>query len=205
MGLYYERWPLTEKPNANFLTENARRLAGIGKSHWAARISSIPDGYDYKNIIKGYVAGMHLYELAGLGVFLYGDIGSGKTSIGSIILRNALARGGSILSIRMVDMLDELTARRPVDLTNGSSLINALKKVNYLLVDDLTPEDKIWRTNKIESVLRARNDEKLPTIITSNMPKDDVFNIPWLKSIFFERYLGVKVTGIDWRKKPPTP
>jgi len=204
VGLYYERWPLSDTPDPKFLTDGARRRAGIGKSHWEARVASIPDGFAYKDILKGYIAGMRSYEQAGLGLLLYGHLGSGKTSIGTIVLRNALARGGSILSIRSRDMVDELTSRRPIELENGSTLVNGLKKVNYLLIDDLLPEDKSWRETKIESVLRARNDERLPTIITTNMGQEDLFNIQWFKSLIFERYLGVKVTGIDWRKQPPT-
>jgi DNA replication protein DnaC len=203
VDLFYERWPLSEKPDPRFLTEATRRRAKIGKSHWEARLSAIPDGFDFKQIIKGYIAKMHLHERAGLGLFLYGSVGSGKTSLGSIVLRNALARGGLVLSMRAVDMVDELTSRRPVDLPNGSSLINGLRNVNYLLLDDFVAEDKVWRTNKIESVLRARYDERLPTIITTNMTKDDVFEIPWFKSFLFERFIGVKITGIDWRKNPP--
>lgn len=206
MSEWYIRFPLTGEPDTTVLTDEVRRKARIGLTHWAATLDQVPDELPHKIAIKRYIRHLHdWYEPAGCGLVLYGDTGVGKTALGSIILRNVLARGGYALSIRSSEMVDHLCAN--YDFRFGPEwppLIEMLRGVTCLLLDDFVEEDKDWRLRHVENVLRARYDEKLPTIITTNVNKDDMFAINWLKSLFIERYHGVKVGGLNWRLKPPS-
>lgn len=213
MSIWYQRFRLSElhdteedrKRAGRILTEEARKRALIGRSHWQARLQKIPDNLEFKAKIQGYIDDMPEMESSGHGLILFGPLGSGKTSIGTIILRNALARGARALSIRSTDMIDKLCSKHQHRLPNGAPLIEGLHNVNYLLLDELEPEDKDWRERKLESVLRHRYSEDLPTIITTNMSRKELFAIRWLKSLLSDKakYSGIPIDGINWRAEPP--
>jgi DNA replication protein DnaC len=162
----------------------------------------IPDTMAYKRTLLGYCMGMHLYEPDGHGWILYGKLGSGKTTLGALILKYCLAKGGRVITFRATDMLDRLMSYKEQVAPNGAPLLTALTNVTYLMVDDLQEEDGN-RLRKLETVLRARYDDQFPTVITTNMPKERVFDIPWLRDIIEDRYHGEEIIGIDWRKRPP--
>lgn len=205
MSIWYERFRLTDEPNRDILTDQVRRRAGIGRSHWAARLQKIPDNSPYKKQIKDYIDNLPDNEQAGVSVVLHGPLGSGKTSIGTIILRNALARGARVLSIRASDMVDDLLSKKQRLLDNGAPLREGLTNVNVLLIDDLAIESEAWRRRCLEGILRRRYDDQLPTIITTNMGPKEMTSLPWLTSLFSDKshYMGIEIKGINWRRDPP--
>jgi len=202
-SLFYERLPLSKTAKTKVLTDAVRRRAGIGRAHWKGSLDSIPDSMPYKALIHGYIVGMPQFEQSGFGLVFYGPLGTGKTTLGAIILRNALARGGRCYAIRCGHMVDALCSKERIQLENGAPLLEGLINVNYLLLDDFQRENQPWRERKIEEVLRTRYDEQLPTIITTNMEKDELREIKWMESMFIDSYLSVEIAGINWRKAPP--
>jgi len=206
MSLWYERFRLSDKPDLRILTEEVRKRAWIGRKHWKARLQRIPDNMIYKATIKDYIDNMPDNEAQGKGLLLYGTLGGGKTSVATILLRNALARGARVLSIRFTDMVDYLLEKYQRSLPNGAPLEEGLRNVNYLLIDDMEIDDATWRERKFEAILRHRDAEGLPTIISTNMTKKQIFDNDWLKSLLSnkERYMGVRIDGINWRSDPPS-
>ncbi len=213
MSIWYQRFRLSELRDTRadrdlakrILTEETRKRALIGRSHWQTRLQAIPDTFDFKQSVQDYIDDMPNLEAKGKGLILFGPLGSGKTSIGTIILRNALARGARAISIRSTEMIDKLCSKNQHRLPNGAPLLEGLYNVNYLLLDELEPEDKDWRERKLESVLRHRYSEDLPTIITTNMSRKEMFAIRWLKSLLSDKskYDGIQIDGINWRADPP--
>lgn len=201
-NLYYQRMPLTTDVNPRILTDTVRQRACIGRSHWRSSFAMIPNSMPYKKPILGYCLRMEEYEPLGLGWILYGKLGSGKTTLATLILKYCLAKGGRALSFNASDLLDKLSLFSPPPVPCGASLHEALAKVNYLLIDDLQEED-VKRLKKLEIVLRARYADLFPTVITTNMSKEQVFELPWLKDIINDRYEGAEIAGINWRKSPP--
>ena len=202
MNEWYLRLPLTEKPNPSILNEEIRKRSCIGKKHWCASLDRIPDRLPYKKTIKRYIRRLHLYERCGYGLILYGELGNGKTSLASIILRNALAREGRVLSIRATKLMDALLSKYPPRLPSGVTVCEAAERVNFLLIDDMAHDDADWRGRVLEDIVRSRYDEKLPTLITVN-DKNVVYELKWLKSLAFEAFEGIGVDGVNWRRKPP--
>lgn len=202
LNLFYQRVPLTKEVNPRILTDTVRQRARIGRSHWNTSFSMIPNSMPYKKPILGYCLRMEIYEPGGWGWILYGKLGSGKTALASLILKYCLAKGGRVLSFNASDLLNKLALYDPPPVPSGAPLQTALAKVNYLLIDELQEED-VKRLKNLEIVLRARYDDRLPTVITTNLPKERIFEIPWLRNMIEDRYEGAEIVGIDWRKNPP--
>lgn len=201
-SLWYQRIPLSHYANPAILTESVRQRARIGRVHWETSFSAIPDSLDYKEPILNYCRGFEFWEAQGLGLILHGKFGTGKTTIGSLVLKYCIAKGGRALSYRYIDLMDQLTNYRAHFAPNGAPLDVALIGVNCLMIDDLEIETGD-RLRKLESVLRRRYDDNLPTVITTNRTKEDLFEILWLKDIINNSYLAYDIEGINWRKDPP--
>jgi len=201
---WYQRFPLSDKPNPDILTDLVRRRAHIGIRHWDARLQKIPERCEFKRTIKDYILNMRENEQKGLGFLLYGPYEKGKTALGTIILRNALARGGRALSFRASDIMNRLASKYPLPLPNGAPLRDGLCSVNYLLVDDLEEEHFHWKGQLLRDVLRERYDEKLATVITTNLAREQLFALGWLKTTFHDAYINVNmINAPNWRSDPP--
>ena len=202
LNLWYQRLPLSKTLNTKVLTETVRRRARIGRAHWDTSFDAIPDTMSYKAPIKGYCMTLEQQEPDGIGLILYGKYGTGKTALAALVLKYCLAKGGRVLSFRSADLIDRLMSFKPQFAPNQAPLRTALANVNYLLIDDLEIEEGT-RLRKLESILKKRYDERFPTIITTNKPKEKLFEISWLRSIIEDSYVGIEINGINWRKRPP--
>jgi len=199
---YPIRFSLSEKPNPQILTEESRRRARIAVSHWEATLDQIEDQLPYKKFIKGYISNMHDHVAqAGAGLLLHGPVGSGKTALGSIVLREALARGGRVLSVTATELIDNEASKHPLILPNGAPISVAMRHVSYLLIDDLDPsEDARWHKKRLPEVVKARLDNFLPVIITTNSRIEELKTINWFDS-YKEKYLfEVPVRGMNFRR-----
>jgi len=160
-------------------------------------------GFTYKQELFNYCRTMEHWEPMGIGWILYGGFGTGKTALGSLILKYCLAKGGRVLSFRYADLLDRLMSFKPQFAPNGAPLAVALANVNYLLIDDLEVEDG-ERSRKLETVIRRRYDERLPTVITTNESSDRLGEIDWLRDMVKPSFYTYDINGVNWRQDPPS-
>lgn len=187
MSAFYQRFRLTEKPDPSILTDEIRQRACIGRTHWNLTFEGLPER-PYKRQLLEYIKEMHNHETEGYGIVILGPVGRGKTGLGCIVLRNALARGGRALFMQSSEIIDRLTSKDPGTLPNGAPLLEGLHNVNYLLIDDFEIEPQFWRMRHLQSVIRHRYNDQLPTIITTNIKKEKLFGESWLKTILFDRF-----------------
>lgn len=206
MGSPYIRRSLMPEPDPSILCELLRKRAGIGATHWSFTLQELhrPDCDAYRPAILNYVKKMHETEPKGWGLYLWGAPARGKTSIASNILKQAIARGGRALSIRCNAMVNSLAnLKKTIIAPDDIPLEQAAKNIQYLLIDDFQLQDQTWKSDLLEEVIRSRYDERLPTILTSNLKGDEIckdHNLDWLSSILSERYLSLNIDGPDWRK-----
>ncbi|MCM1131198.1 MAG: ATP-binding protein [Roseburia sp.] len=110
------------------------------------------------------------------GLFVFGDIATGKTFILGCIA-NELARNGiESLNIYFPDLVVDL--KNAIGTSRFGELINHLKSVDVLLLDDLGSENMTpWlRDEVLGPVLNYRLMEEKPVFISSNLdPKTDDF------------------------------
>jgi len=198
------RLPLSRKPDPKILTEETRIRAGIGVDHWDTRVHRVPDRCAHKKTIRDYIRAIHVHDADGLGLVLYGHVESGKTSLGSIVLRNALARGARVFSIRCRTMINRLLSKHPGKLPLSEiPLMQGLLGVNFLMIDEYTPDPMEWKQALFEEVVASRCADRKPTIVTTNIDKDELFQFAWFRSRMQRHFLGVDVVDIHWRESPP--
>lgn len=189
------------------VTPTTMRYANVGREYWRASINAIPAGCAYKEILAKMVSSLHTDEIKGKGAIFYGDQGFGKTSSAVIMLKEALARGGQgyFCFAKNMDAFFE----RPRDhLTpEGVPVWEMATRCHFFILDDLGTElhaagYKAGNTQIIETLIRTRYNNRLPTYITTNLALSE-----WresygaFKTILLDdkRFYHVKVAGKNWR------
>lgn len=104
------------------------------------------------------------------GLYLYGEFGSGKTGLAVSILQEAMRREEDTVFIRSLDLLDRLRQAIARGNDEGDQLLSLCKSVSWLALDDLATERPTdFVLEKLQSLLEARRDSGLYTVITSNL------------------------------------
>ncbi|MCL1935101.1 MAG: ATP-binding protein [Defluviitaleaceae bacterium] len=114
------------------------------------------------------------------GFLILGNIGTGKTHIAVSIANYLLNKGTSVICMPAIELLDRI--RDTYENGNGqteSSVLNIYKTVPLLIIDDLGKEKPTeWKLSTLYSIINARYEKILPTIVTSNHdPKSLVYRI----------------------------
>lgn len=192
------------------------KWANIGSAYWNVSLDRIPENLRYKKAIRHYIRRMHdEFEPQGTGLFLHGPFGSGKTSLACLVLMCCLAKGGRSFFIRATELIRAAGAFKPHYVREGVPTMKMAYGVNMLAIDDVELDDpKMMKC--IEGVMRERDDNDRPTIITANLkPKppqqrqDDQLRADnWLQSVAAQRLISIRIVGpeqggLDWRKNPP--
>lgn len=107
------------------------------------------------------------------GVYLYGDGGTGKSTLAYLAARQRVLNGGSALYILVPDLLDMLRpggremAEEVAD--SQSELMHRLCHVGLLVLDDLGAQrESGWTRERLFLLINRRYDAKRTTIYTSN-------------------------------------
>ncbi len=112
------------------------------------------------------------------GLFLTGEVGSGKTFLACCIANYILDKGEQVIFLVVPDFLDSI--RATFDAPKGDSigeqdLVDEAREIPVLILDDLGAHNYTdWTKNKIYSLLNYRLNNGLPTVITSNISFGDL-------------------------------
>lgn len=136
-------------------------------------------------------------------VYIAGERGRGKTMAVCSILKTAILKDFSSLYINLSDMVTRVTNTNP-------SLKLEIKDIDFLVIDEI--DNRFFPTQssmklyggQLESVLRSRMQNKLPTIMCSNSHDvGEVFEGQFRKSfqsLFSQFVETIRVGGPDARK-----
>jgi DNA replication protein DnaC len=102
---------------------------------------------------------------------LLGGYGSGKTHLAAAIANQALALGRRTLFLVVPDLLDYLRAAyAPTSATGLDERMETIRDVPLLILDDLGAHHSTpWAQEKLFQILNHRYNNRLPTVITSNL------------------------------------
>lgn len=109
--------------------------------------------------------------LSGTGLYLWGGVGTGKTTCASAVAREVIRRGSSVRYERMWDVLE--SARRGY--RDGSDPLAELEAVPFLFLDDLGKErPTAWVLERVFALADERNARMLPTVVTTQYRPGDL-------------------------------
>lgn len=187
------------------LTTRDIERANIGEKYVGVSIDEIPDDLDYRGYLERYMDGLQHRFSDGIGLLLHGEHDRGKTAAGVVVLKRTLGLGGTGLFLE-AERIPVLTIEKRRFDTDMSWMERA-ETVDLLVLDDLGAEHKHeWGASLIEGLLRIRHNRNRPTIVTTNIPQEDL--APryggGVLGVFKESYVPVLVEGKDWRAEKAT-
>jgi DNA replication protein DnaC len=114
---------------------------------------------------------------AGRGLWLFGDTGTGKTTLAMLISKAALEAGRSVAIYSLPKLLARI--RRTYDAEPGGDsylgFFERLTSVDLLHIDDLGAEKRSdWVLEQLYALINERYETQRAVLITTNLPHDDL-------------------------------
>ena len=126
--------------------------------------------------VRSFVRGLDAQLDAGRGLWLFGDVGTGKTTLAMLVSKAALEAGRSVAIYSLPRLLNEI--RRTYDEGSDSSyvqLLDKLAEVDLLHVDDLgTEKSSPWVLEQLYAIVNARYEGQRSMIVTTNLDREEL-------------------------------
>jgi DNA replication protein DnaC len=123
--------------------------------------------------VKRYTRDIGAQLDEGRGVWLFGDVGTGKTTLAMLISKAALAAGRTVAIYSMPRLLGVL--RDQIDEDGTLDYLDRLATVDLLHIDDLGAEYRTdWAIEQLYSIINTRYEEQRALVVTSNLGPEDL-------------------------------
>lgn len=127
------------------------------------------------NEVRRYVDGLDQRLADGVGFWLTGDIGTGKTSLAMLISKAALEAGHSVAIYSLPRLLARIRRTYDGDPSEDSYLpfFERLTSVDLLHIDDLGVEKRSdWVLEQLYAIVDERYQSRRSVIVTTNLAED---------------------------------
>jgi DNA replication protein DnaC len=120
-------------------------------------------------VIRRYVQTIEANLDAGRGLWLVGDVGTGKTTLAMLVSRAALQAGRSVAIYSLPRLLNLI--RETIDSKEGKlDFFDRLAAVDLLHIDDLGAEHQTdWVLEQLYSIVNARYEAQRAILATTNL------------------------------------
>jgi DNA replication protein DnaC len=134
--------------------------------------------------VRSYVRNINARLDEGRGLWLVGDIGTGKTTLAMLVSRAAIDAGRTTAIYSLPRLLNLI--RSAIETDGGMvSFLERLTSVDLLHIDDLGVENKTdWVLEQLYSIINTRYEDERAMVLTTNLGIAD------LKEQFGERTLS---------------
>ncbi len=127
--------------------------------------------------VRGYVDDLDGRLEAGLGLWLFGETGTGKTSLAMLISKAALEAGHSVAIYSLPKLLARI--RQTYDAEPGGdsylAFFERLTSVDLLHIDDLGAEKRSdWVLEQLYALINERYEAQRSMLITTNLPHPEL-------------------------------
>jgi len=111
-----------------------------------------------------------------LSILMMGGTGLGKTHLSSAVARRVIERGSDVFYTGAIDLFSQFETQRFKTYTNEpNELIERYFECDLLIIDDLGTEIiNQFTVSTLYNLLNDRLSRKKPTIISTNLSKDDI-------------------------------
>jgi DNA replication protein DnaC len=129
------------------------------------------------NEVRAFVENLEERLRAGRGLWLFGDTGTGKTSLAMLISKAALEAGKTVAIYSLPKLLARI--RRTYDSEPGGdsyiSFFERLTSVDLLHIDDLGAEKRSdWVLEQLYALINERYEAERSVLITTNLPHPEL-------------------------------
>jgi DNA replication protein DnaC len=124
--------------------------------------------------VRRYVRAVEQNLDAGRGLWMQGDVGTGKTTLAMIISKAAIDAGRSVAIYSLPRLLNLL--RESMDSDGGMlDFLDRLSAVDLLHIDDLGAENRTdWVLEQLYSIVNARYEAERAIVATTNLMPDEL-------------------------------
>jgi DNA replication protein DnaC len=107
----------------------------------------------------------------GRGLWLFGDVGTGKTTLAMLVSKAALAAGRTVAIYSLPTLLSEIRRTYDDDAPGAyTRLLERLAAVDLLHIDDVGAErSNEWVLEQLYSIVNARYEDERSIVITTNL------------------------------------
>ncbi len=124
--------------------------------------------------VRRYVRNVEENLDAGQGLWLMGDVGTGKTTLAMIVSRAALDAGRSVAIYSLPRLLNLIRGAIETD-AGMVGFLEQLAAVDLLHIDDLGVENTTdWVLEQLYSIVNTRYEDERAMIVTTNLSYDDL-------------------------------
>ena len=124
--------------------------------------------------VRRYVRDVEANLDSGRGLWLQGDVGTGKTTLAMLVSRAALDAGRSVAIYSLPRLLNLL--RESMDSETGMlDFMDRLTAVDLLHLDDLGAENQTdWVLEQLYSIVNSRYEAERASVATTNLMPDEL-------------------------------
>jgi DNA replication protein DnaC len=124
--------------------------------------------------VRRYVRNVEENLDAGQGLWLMGDVGTGKTTLAMIVSKAALDAGRSVAIYSLPRLLNLIRGAIETD-AGMVGFLERLAAVDLLHIDDLGVENTTdWVLEQLYSIVNTRYEDERAMIVTTNLSYDDL-------------------------------
>jgi DNA replication protein DnaC len=126
--------------------------------------------------VRDFVGRVDEHVSAGHGLWFYGDVGTGKTSVAMLVSKAALEAGRSVAIYSVPRLLAEI--KETYDRDSGDSYMKLFRRmcaVDLLQLDDLgTERPTEWVLEQLYSIVNERWQNQRSIVVTTNLGLDEL-------------------------------
>lgn len=150
--------------------------SGIGKPYQCLSWDDVDSELDPQlQPIYKFLSDPERYLSRGIGVYLWGPPGTGKTMIATLILKDLIRKGYTGFSATMAAMVEYFTAGWGGNTDEKEWFTDKFLSSQILVLDELRRDNRLAEST-FDHILRTRVHEGRPTIITTNLTPGELEN-----------------------------
>ena len=126
--------------------------------------------------VRRYVARIDDNLAAGRGLWFFGSVGTGKTTLAMLVSSHALEAGHSVAIYSLPRLLAQIRTTFDDDRGNSyTDLLDRLTAVDLLHIDDVGAEKTSpWVLEQLYAIVNARYEDERAVIITTNLEREEL-------------------------------